>query len=142
MASKDLEKNAKSFKEFYELGDISAELDLWYNLWKNNDLPGDKLKDIEVAALLEKDNIFFPATRHALLVLNAFPSTTATVERSFSTLRTSKGKDMAQKYNGREDRLTGLCMISVHRKFFKESRDWIESKVLAMFSNPRRMILI
>ena len=102
MASKDFKKNAKSFKEFYELGDISAELDLWYNLWKNNDLPGDKLKDIEVTALLEKANIIFTATRHALLVLRAFPSTTATVERSFSTLRTSKGKDMAQKYNGRE----------------------------------------
>lgn len=76
MTSKDLEKNAKFFMEFYELGDISVELDLWYNLWKKKDLAEDKLKDTEVPALL---------------ILSAFPSTTATVERSFSTLRRLHG---------------------------------------------------
>lgn len=72
--------------EFYKLADISAKLDLWYNLRKKKDLVADKLKDIEVATLLEKVTIFFPAKRRALLILNTFPSITATVERSFSTL--------------------------------------------------------
>nr|XP_034992903.1 52 kDa repressor of the inhibitor of the protein kinase-like [Zootoca vivipara] len=122
MASRDLEKNAKPFMEFYELGDIAAELKLWYNLWKEKDLAADTLQDIEVAALLEEANIFFPATRHALLILSAFPSTTATVERSFSTLR--RVKTWLRSTMG-EERLTGLCLMSVHRKFFKENQDWI-----------------
>lgn len=140
MAPKDLEQNAKSFIEFYELGDISAELDLWYNLWKKKNLAEDKLKDIEVAALLEEANIFFPATRRALLILSAFPSTTATVERSFSTLR--RVKTWLRSTMG-EDRLTGLCLMSVHRKFFKQNQDWIKTKVVNKFClNPRKMILV
>ncbi|XP_060133298.1 52 kDa repressor of the inhibitor of the protein kinase-like [Zootoca vivipara] len=140
MASKDLEENAKSFMEFYELGGISAELGLWYDLWKKKDLAADTLKDIEVAALLEEANRFYPTTRHALLILSAFPSTTATVERSFSTLR--RVKTWLRSTMG-QDRLTGLCLMSVHRKFFKENQDWIETKVLKKFSsNPRKMILV
>lgn len=38
--------------EFYELADISAELDFWYNLWKKKDLVVYKLKDIKMTALL------------------------------------------------------------------------------------------
>lgn len=137
---KDLEKTSKSFIEFYEMRDISAELDLWYNLWKKKDLTGDKLKDIEVAALFEEANIFFPATRHALFILSAFPSTTATVERSFSTLR--RVKTWLRSTMG-EDRLTGLCLMSVHRKFFIENQDWIGTRVLDKFSsNPRKIILV
>ncbi|KAF5289695.1 hypothetical protein FQR65_LT11749 [Abscondita terminalis] len=56
-------KNGNSFMEFYELGDISAELDLRYNLWKKNDLAGDKLKNIEEAAFLEEANIFCPCKK-------------------------------------------------------------------------------
>lgn len=140
MASKDFKNNAESFMEFYKLGDVSAELDLWYNMWKKKNLAEDKLKDIEVAALLEEANVFFPATRHALLILSAFPSTTATVERSFSTLRRVKTWLRSTMGDGR---LTGLCLMSVHRKFLKENQDCIVKKVLDKFSlNPRKMLLV
>ena len=109
-------------------------------MWKNKDLTGDKLNDNEVAALLEEANIFFPATRRELIILSAYLSTTATVERSFNTLR--RVKTWLRSTMG-EDRLTGLCMISVHRKFFIENRAWIETKVLDKFSsNPRKMLLV
>ncbi|KAI4461445.1 52 kda repressor of the inhibitor of the protein kinase-like protein-related [Holotrichia oblita] len=136
MASKYFKNNAKSFMEFYKLCDVSAELDLWYNIWKKKNLAEDKLTDIEVAALLEEANVFFPATRHALLILSAFPSTTATVERSFSTLRRAKTWLMSTMG---DDRLTGMCLMNVHRKFLKESQDCIVKKVLGKFSlNPRQ----
>lgn len=60
MSISDLKKNAESFIEFYELEDITAELDLWYNLWKKKNLTEDKLKDIEVIDLLNETDVFSP----------------------------------------------------------------------------------
>nr|CAI5854825.1 unnamed protein product [Callosobruchus analis] len=93
----DLHKNAESFQEFYNL-DITGELNLWHNLWVTKALSDDQLKDIEVVDLFKEANIFYPAVRKALIILSTIPCTTATVERSFSTLRRVKtsnkrGKD-------------------------------------------------
>nr|CAI5862551.1 unnamed protein product [Callosobruchus analis] len=82
----DLHKNAESFQEFYNL-DITGELNLWHNLWVTKALSDDQLKDIEVVDLFKEANIFYPAVRKALIILSTIPCTTATVERSFSTLR-------------------------------------------------------
>nr|CAI5865135.1 unnamed protein product [Callosobruchus analis] len=85
----DLHKNAESFQEFYNL-DITGELNLWHNLWVTKALSDDQLKDIEVVDLFKEANIFYPAVRKALIILSTIPCTTATVERSFSTLRRVK----------------------------------------------------
>nr|CAI5866062.1 unnamed protein product [Callosobruchus analis] len=90
----DLHKNAESFQEFYNL-DITGELNLWHNLWVTKALSDDQLKDIEVVDLFKEANIFYPAVRKALIILSTIPCTTATVERSFSTLR--RVKTMAQQ---------------------------------------------
>nr|CAI5840180.1 unnamed protein product [Callosobruchus analis] len=84
-----LHKNAESFQEFYNL-DITGELNLWHNLWVTKALSDDQLKDIEVVDLFKEANIFYPAVRKALIILSTIPCTTATVERSFSTLRRVK----------------------------------------------------
>nr|CAI5820930.1 unnamed protein product [Callosobruchus analis] len=88
----DLHKNAESFQEFYNL-DITGELNLWHNLWVTKALSDDQLKDIEVVDLFKEANIFYPAVRKALIILSTIPCTTATVERSFSTLRRVKTVD-------------------------------------------------
>lgn len=138
--AKELGTVAKSFTDFYDLVEVYGELDLWRNLWEQKNLPPDSLKDIEVAALLEEANIFFPATRRALLILSAFPATTATVERSFSTLRRVK---TWLRNTMSEDRLTGLCLMSIHRNFFRENQDTVLKKVLEIFSaNPRKLVLL
>nr|CAI5856035.1 unnamed protein product [Callosobruchus analis] len=102
----DLHKNAESFQEFYNL-DITGELNLWHNLW-----------DIEVVDLFKEANIFYPAVRKALIILSTIPCTTATVERSFSTLR--RVKTWLRSTMG-EERLTGLCLMSVHRNYLKDN---------------------
>nr|CAI5847818.1 unnamed protein product [Callosobruchus analis] len=89
----DLHKNAESFQEFYNL-DITGELNLWHNLWVTKALSDDQLKDIEVVDLFKEANIFYPAVRKALIILSTIPCTTATVERSFSTLRRVKNTTM------------------------------------------------
>nr|CAI5825772.1 unnamed protein product [Callosobruchus analis] len=100
----DLHKNAESFQEFYNL-DITGELNLWHNLWVTKALSDDQLKDIEVVALFKEANIFYPAVRKALIILSTIPCTTATVERSFSTLR--RVKTWLRSTMG-EERLTEL----------------------------------
>ncbi|VEN61759.1 unnamed protein product [Callosobruchus maculatus] len=99
----DLHKNAESFQEFYNL-DITGELNLWHNLWVTKALSDDQLKDIEVVDLFKEANIFYPAVRKALIILSTIPCTTATVERSFSTLR--RVKTWLRSTMG-EERLTG-----------------------------------
>nr|CAI5824713.1 unnamed protein product [Callosobruchus analis] len=105
----DLHKNAESFQEFYNL-DITGELNLWHNLWVTKALSDDQLKDIEVVDLFKEANIFYPAVRKALIILSTIPCTTATVERSFSTLR--RVKTWLRSTMG-EERLTGLCLMSM-----------------------------
>nr|CAI5861623.1 unnamed protein product [Callosobruchus analis] len=126
----DLHKNAESFQEFYNL-DITGELNLWHNLWVTKALSDDQLKDIEVVDLFKEANIFYPAVRKALIILSTIPCTTATVERSFSTLR--RVKTWLRSTMG-EERLTGLCLMSVHRNYLKDNSEFIEKIVIDKFS--------
>nr|CAI5827830.1 unnamed protein product [Callosobruchus analis] len=133
----DLHKNAESFQEFYNL-DITGELNLWHNLWVTKALSDDQLKDIEVVDLFKEANIFYPAVRKALIILSTIPCTTATVERSFSTLR--RVKTWLRSTMG-EERLTGLCLMSVHRNYLKDNSEFIEKIVIDKFSaNPRLLL--
>nr|CAI5856055.1 unnamed protein product [Callosobruchus analis] len=78
----------------------------------------ETLSDIEVVDLFKEANIFYPAVRKALIILSTIPCTTATVERSFSTLR--RVKTWLRSTMG-EERLTGLCLMSVHRNYLKDN---------------------
>nr|CAI5864750.1 unnamed protein product [Callosobruchus analis] len=73
------------------LKDIAVEIDLWFHLWKGKQETDDKLKkDIEIIDLLNGTDVFNPTIRQALLILITIPCITATVERTFSTLRRVK----------------------------------------------------
>ena len=111
-------------KKIYDLDDITGELDLWYNLWWEKTIPDDKLRDTEVVDLFNGANIFFPAMRKALKILSTIPWTRATVEL-FSTLR--RVKTSLRSTTG-EKRLTGLCLMSVHRNYVKENSKIIGKK--------------
>lgn len=50
----------------------------------------DELADLELASILKDAGLFYPNIRKALLISLSQPCTTATVERSFSTLRRVK----------------------------------------------------
>lgn len=131
-------ENSKLFEKHYDL-DVSNELKLWYNLWKNKNLSEMELREIEVVELIKQADEFYPSIRKALKILCTLPCTTATVERSFSTLR--RVKTWLRSTMG-EERLSGLCLMSVHRTFVKEHQQLIEEKIINKFSeNPRRLLL-
>ena len=56
---------------------------------------------------------FYPSVTTALQIALALPVTTCTIERLFSTLRRVI---TWIRSTTSDDRLSGLCMISVHRK--------------------------
>lgn len=85
----DLKEDIKPFSEFYEL-DLSAEIELWYNTWKDKQLSEEAMKNLEMCDVITEASTFFPAVSHTLEILLALPCTTCTVERLFSTLRRVK----------------------------------------------------
>lgn len=79
-----------SVSEFYHLENINAELDVWYNLWKNKKLTKTELMKMDIIDVLLETDQFFPDIRKSLLILITIPPTTANIKRSFSTLRRVK----------------------------------------------------
>lgn len=97
------------------------------------------LKDMEVAELIKDSEMFYPSIKTALAILLAQPCTTCTIERSFSTLRRVK---TWLRSTMSENRLSGLCMLSVHRMRIAEAKNKLEAEVLRRFcQNPRRLVL-
>ncbi|KAG8333095.1 hypothetical protein J6590_009556, partial [Homalodisca vitripennis] len=58
---------------YFPLGDISAEMYLWYNFWGKEDLPGNKLKDIKMAAFMDETN-FPPRNKACTPHFKCFPN--------------------------------------------------------------------
>jgi len=66
---------------------------------------------MDIMDIQEHGKIFFPSITIALEIFLSRPATSCTAERPFSSLR--RVKTWLRSTIG-EDRLNGLCMISVH----------------------------
>lgn len=102
--------------EFY-LGDIAsahtlaAELALWMSKCSRiveADRPACALQALSMC-----NSEFFPNVYHLLCVLATLPVSTSTPERTFSTLRRLKNY---LRNPMKQERLTGLALLSVHRE--------------------------
>ena len=69
---------------------------------------------MHVIELLDYTGLF-PAIAHAIRITLALPVTTCLIERSFSTLRSLRRVKTWLRSTINDGRLTGLCMMSVHR---------------------------
>ncbi|CAI6370875.1 unnamed protein product [Macrosiphum euphorbiae] len=102
--------------EFYEndlpgLNDvIEAEYEIWQAKWKNIE---DNLRPTTaIEALSVCDNLMYPNMYELLKILAIIPVSTATAERSFSTLRRLK---TYLRNTTSESRLVGLALLAIHR---------------------------
>ena len=78
---------------------------------------------------------FYPNVNTALHILLTMPYSTATIERTFSTLRRLKTWLMRSRMS--DERPNGLCMLSVHRKLVNSLGDSFTEFVLSRFAeNP------
>ena len=75
--------------------------------------------------------------RHAFNILLTLPATTCTVERSFSTLRRVK---TWLRSTMSSERLSALCMLSVHEVLIEKDRAGFINEVINKFSNDKRRL--
>ena len=86
---------------------------------------------------LVRQTTLFPAMRQAILIALTLPATSCTVERSFSTLRRVK---TWLRSTMSDDRLSGMCMLSIHREKVKRQKTVFIEKVIDKFGrDPRRL---
>ena len=87
----------------------AAELDLWYSY--NATIAKQPVNALEAFCVCDADRL--PAIKRLLQIFATLPVSTATSERSFSTLR--RLKNYLRNTTG-EERLNGLAMMNVLRK--------------------------
>ena len=137
-----LHEKIKCFSEFYDLDidKIHAETELWYNLWRDKKMEKQNLKDLELTEVIKEANHFFPQIKSCLIIALVLPCSTSTIERSFSTLRRVK---TWLRSTMNEERLNGLCMLSIHKKLVHDNMNELQTNVMEKFAeNPRRLMLV
>lgn len=88
--------------------DVSGEYDRWYMKWKN----AENLPACPVDALRDCDPDFYPLIHNYLKINCCLPTTTASAERTFSTLKYLKNY---LRSTTSEDRLNGLTRLYIHK---------------------------
>ena len=81
-----------------------------YEMWKNKGI-ANLIPDW--MTLIDEATPFYPAVSEALQISMTFPAKTCSIKRSFSTLRRIKNW---YRSTMSDQRLNGLCMLSVHKK--------------------------
>lgn len=96
---------------YYNL--ILGEYDLWLNMWQNQSNNIEiKVPSTALASLMVCSKDMFPIISSLLKILATLPVSTATAERSFSTLKRVK---TWLRTTISQERLTDLCLLNVHR---------------------------
>lgn len=114
-------KNTTDIKYFQEVAlfykDIlpnyetfDAEIKIWLAKWKNVSDRDRPTTSLTTLSAMSYD--FFPNIHSLLTIMATLPVTTATAERSFSTLRRLK---TYLRNNMGETRLTGLALLNIYR---------------------------
>lgn len=131
-----IEETAKILCEQWQRGDaieilIVKELELWQEYWRTTDItaPTTFVGSIDCCT-----SSLFPNVRTYLEIGAVLPVTTASVERTFSTLK--RLKTYLRNTTG-QVRLTGLAHLSVHREIPLSTEEVLES-----FSNKQRKIIL
>ena len=118
-----------SIMEMYSLDNFEQEALVWYDIYSKKEM-----NDTSMIELLTMSRMF-PAVCKALAIALSLPATTCTVERSFSTLcrvKTWLRSTMS------DHRLSGLCMMSVHRQRVNADKTELIKKVIDKFGiEPR-----
>lgn len=108
---------------------LEAEWHLWVSHWKNTQ---NTLPKHAVEALKMCDAESFPNIKILLTILAVIPVTTASVERSFSTLK--RLKTYLRNKTG-EDRFTSIALMTVHRNVHVN----VEEIVIQYIQGPTRL---
>ncbi|XP_050509124.1 52 kDa repressor of the inhibitor of the protein kinase-like [Diabrotica virgifera virgifera] len=140
LSKEDFEKSINNINSTYcELLDNFKEQSiLWFDLWKNTEIDAKSLEKLNLIEVLEHEHAcFLPSVAKAIQIALCLPPTTCTIERSFSTLKRVKTWIRNTMSN---NRLSGLCLLSVHRRKIKENKENFMQKVIDLFAMDTRRI--
>ena len=115
------------------LAEIQAQLKIWQCIWADKIGKGEPIPETAVGALAECNKDLMPAMFRILQIFATLPITTATSERSFSTLKRVKTYLRNTKA---EERLTGQALIAIHERVMGLHPDDIISRM----ANKKRKI--
>ena len=77
---------SKDFCEFYSLN-LDSEIELMCILWKERKIEKEALEQLGLTDVLKEAGDFFDLIQKAFIILLTLPCSTATIERTFYTLR-------------------------------------------------------
>lgn len=97
------------YGKFVDENKVYTEYEIWQQTWKNSD---EKPKSI-ITALEKCKKQLFPNIHTLLRICATLPITTASGERSFSTLKRLK---TYLRSTMSEERLSSLALINVHKE--------------------------
>lgn len=86
----EMKTTSEEIANFYKIDNLKIEIELWYELWKSKELDDEYLKRLNLVDVYSEAKEMLPSVKHAIEIAMALPCTTATIERSFSTLRRVK----------------------------------------------------
>lgn len=126
-------RNMSSIHDTYKIDNFEVEAMAWFDFWSLSPLQESNSDFRDLLSHTE----FYPAIQKAILIVLTLPATTCTIERSFSTMRRVKTwlrSTMA------DDRLSGLCMLSVHREKVNAKKSEFMERVVDEFGRDHRRL--
>ena len=135
-----MEESYKFYKHLIPnttLEQAKGEFSVWEQTWNRID---KKIRPKDAISTLAKcDAVAFPVIHRLLTILSVQPVSTASAERSFSTLR--RLKTWLRNRMG-EERLTGLALMATHREKINNSDIPDIMEIFAMKKARRLNILM
>ena len=101
----------KELDNHYKIENL-VEGQTWYDYWEMMK-ESSSINEKENISFFLKDCEFYPTVKKSIIIYMTIPPTTCSTERTFSTLRHVKTWLRSTMC---ENRLSGLCMLSLHRK--------------------------
>ena len=127
----------QTIQQFYSFDNFEQEAMSWYDMQKQELLSqSENLEELDFIDLVRHIEIY-AAIRQAFITLLTLPATTCTVERLFSTLRRVK---TWLRTTMSDDRLSGLCLMSVHRSRINLDKKSFMLKVIDKYGKDLRRL--
>jgi hypothetical protein len=128
----DFKRVISEINSLYTIDNFAEESLSWYDMWQEDSVD----LDVQLIDLINHCT-FFPAVRQAILLALTLPATSCTVERSFSTMRRVK---TWLRTTMTSDRLSSLCMLSVHRARIAARKSEFVDEVIDKFGRDARKL--
>jgi hypothetical protein len=126
----DINAAVQLYANLVDTQSVPNELKRWQAKWREAQYEDQQLPKNALDSLENCSPCFYPNVRKLLLILATLPVTTASAERSFSTLRRLK---TYLRSTMTENRLSSLALLNIHQDIVLSPEE-----VMDVFANGNR----